>query len=95
MGRRAGMSPRCASCCDGDGEEGRDGEEGGDGPRVRLDARPRWSAQPFGGIECRARPRHPAFAPGFCLRSSWVWVHLHLVVYSLSRPHKHAVSDPW
>lgn len=32
---------------------------------VRLEGRPRWSAHPFGGIECRGRARFPAFAPGF------------------------------
>ena len=89
-----GMGLRCGSCCDGDGEEGRDGEESGDGPRVRLEVHPRWSAHPFGGIECKGHPWHPAFAPGFCLRSSCVWVHLYLVVYNLSQLHKHAVSDP-
>lgn len=58
---------------DGEGRDGEEGGHGPRGvqelevtgmgrrwgwARVRLEARPRWSAHPFGGIECRGTHRH-------------------------------------
>ena len=60
---------------------------------VRLGSRPRWSAHPFGGTECRGHARFPAFAPGFASGVAG-WVLWCLVVQHVPQIHRHAVPNP-
>lgn len=69
------------------------GRRGGMGPRARLEARPRWSAHPFGGIECRGHAQYPAFAPAFAPEVARLGA-LTPVVYHLSQLHKKQLFIP-
>ena len=42
-------------------------------PGIGLEAWLRWSAHPFGGVECRGQAQYPAFAPSFSEVGSWVF----------------------
>ena len=53
-------------------------------PGVGLEAWLRWSARPFGGVECRGHAQCPAFAPDPLLLCSWLfrsgsWIFFFLV----------------
>ena len=66
-------------------------------PGVWLEGWLRWSAHPFGGIECRGDAQCPAFAPNtlLLLLTLQKWqlglVFLYLIVHDLPQLHMHAV----
>lgn len=58
--------------------------------RVRLKGWLRWSARPFGGVECKGRVQSPASVPGSSEVSAGFLVFLYLVG-NFPQPCMHAV----
>ena len=60
-------------------------------PGVRSEGWLRWSAQPFGGAECRGHAQCPAFAPSSSEVAVGFLVFLYLVVHNLPQLDMHTV----